>query len=171
MCGVARWWYLKGSDSTHQWVCRSTLLCHSRDRHTPACSRLSHEASSKCPQFCKTFHLRGNGLDRTETKLSLFSKCAFFALLNKNAFKRSICSACNQLNCIQLYLTCNSAANFAPTRSDTGAVPNHAILWSLICFTNLVCPEIVLIITGFLNWKQKQWKVWIFSSNVTRLLS
>lgn len=77
---------LKGSDSTDPQACRSTPLCHFQDRHTPACSRLIHEVSSKFPQFCKTFPLHGNGLERTKAKLSLLSIQAS-ALLNKNAFK------------------------------------------------------------------------------------
>lgn len=94
----------------------------------------------------------------TNAKLSHLSKCDFTGLpLLKTAFK---CQFVVLVNC-WTYLTCNSAANFAPARTDAGAVPNHPILWSLICFTNLVCPQIVLIITGFLHCKQKQWKVWI----------
>lgn len=51
-----------GDESTHPQVCRSTLLCHFQDTHTPACSQQCHEASAKCPRFYKTSHLHGNGL-------------------------------------------------------------------------------------------------------------
>lgn len=89
-------------------------------------------------------------------RLSHLSKGDFTWLL-KTAFN---CQFVVLANCY-IYLTCNRAANFAPARTDTGAVPNHPILRSLICLTNLVCPEVVLIIAGFLNWKQKQWKAWV----------
>lgn len=95
----------------------------------------------------------------TNARLSHPSKCDFIYhnALRKTAFKFQFVV---HVNC-WIYLTCNSTANFAAARADTGAVPNHPILRSLICFTNLVRLLIVLIITGFLNWKQKQWKVWI----------
>lgn len=47
---------------THPQVCTSTLLCHFRDRRTPACSQRCREASARCRRFCMTFRLRGNGL-------------------------------------------------------------------------------------------------------------
>lgn len=137
------WVHLKSNKRAHPRVCRSTPLCRFRDRHTPACSRLSREVSSKCPQFCKTFHPHGSGLEM-ENALSLLclNLTSMFHKMHLN-FE----FAANR-NC---HLTCNRAANFAPTRADTGAVPDHPVLWSLVCFPNLVCLEIVLIITGFLN--------------------
>lgn len=48
-------------------------------------------------------------------------------------------------------LTRNSAADLAPTRTNTGAVPNHAFSWSFICVTHHVCLAIVLIIAGLFN--------------------
>lgn len=48
-------------------------------------------------------------------------------------------------------LTCNGTADLATTRTNTGAVPHHAVLRSLICFTHHVCPVIVLIIAGLFN--------------------
>lgn len=48
-------------------------------------------------------------------------------------------------------LTCDGTANLSTTRTNTGAVPHHPVLRSLIGFTDLVCPVIVLIITGLLH--------------------
>lgn len=69
---------------THPQVCTSTLLCHFRDRRTPACSQRCREASARCRRFCTTFRLRGNGLQfkqhldfllfETPVVVTLFSK-------------------------------------------------------------------------------------------------
>lgn len=48
-------------------------------------------------------------------------------------------------------LTRNGAADLAPTRTNTGAVPHHAVLWSFVCFTDPVRPVIVLIIAGLFS--------------------
>lgn len=54
---------------------------------------------------------------------------------------------CNMM----VFLTCNGTADLAPTGTNTGAVPNHAVSWSFICFAHRVCLAIVLIIAGLFN--------------------
>lgn len=73
--------FLKRGWRTHPRVCTSTPLCRFPDRHTPACSWLCRGVSSTCPQFCKTFHLHGNGLEMAKAPLSHLSKGDFTRLL------------------------------------------------------------------------------------------
>lgn len=48
-------------------------------------------------------------------------------------------------------LTCSCTTDLGPTRTNTGAVPHHSVLWSLIGFPDPVCPVIVLIKAGLLR--------------------
>lgn len=47
-------------------------------------------------------------------------------------------------------LTGNGAADFAPPRSNTGTVPDHAVLGSLISFSHSVVPLVDFIVAPFL---------------------
>lgn len=103
-CSVARLGYLgfiwKAAGKTHPRVCKSTPLCRFLDRHTPACSQLCHEVSSKCPQFCKTFHFHGSGLQTTSAKRSLLTE---YAVSHLKAISISICnlSSSTQISYLQ----------------------------------------------------------------------
>lgn len=43
-----------------------------------------------------------------------------------------------ELHAVFWLLTCNGTADLAPTRTNTGAVPYHPVLWSLVSFTDPV---------------------------------
>lgn len=57
-------------ESTHPQVCKSTLLFHFQDTHTPTCIQLCREASAKCPRFYKTSHFHGNDLWMTNVRVT-----------------------------------------------------------------------------------------------------
>lgn len=121
---------LKGSDSTDPRACRSTPLCHFRDRHTPACSRLIHEVSSKFPQFYKTFPLHGNGLERTKAKRSLLSIHVSAALLNKNAFKIKFVVHVNwwiEFSCISLAIVQLILPRPEPIQVQSQIIPSFGL--------------------------------------------
>lgn len=77
---------------THPQVCTSTLLCHFRDRRTPACSQRCREASARCRRFCTTFRLRGNGLQfKQHLDFLLFETSSgglYYQKLSKNTMRR-----------------------------------------------------------------------------------
>lgn len=52
-------------------------------------------------------------------------------------------------------LTGNGAADLAPPGSDTGTVPDHAILGSFIGFSHSVGPLVDLIVAHFLWYREK----------------
>lgn len=56
-------------------------------------------------------------------------------------------------------LTGNGAADFPPSRSDAGTVPDHAILGPLVGFSHSVVLLVDFIIAPFLYNKTNQWKI------------
>lgn len=43
----------------------------------------------------------------------------------------------------------NGAADLAPPRSNTGTIPDHSILGSLVCFSNSIGPLVDFIVASF----------------------
>lgn len=57
---------------THRLVCKSTLPFHCPSTRTPTCSFLCRAVSSKCPQFCTSFHLHGSDLRNVNSLLTTY---------------------------------------------------------------------------------------------------
>lgn len=123
---------------THPLVCKSTLPCRSPDTRTLAYSRQSRGVVAKCPQSCTTALLRGSGLKTTKVHYKVYSIAS---------------NECANYSSPRMVgeLTCDGAADFAPTGADAGAVPHHAVFRSLISNANAVRPVVKFVIAGLFS--------------------